>query len=158
MSKSDGFLLLRRPLSLPAPAPQWPEGVEVTALMASDATAIHRLLATSYAAGYGSVRADALDWWEAMITDSEFDRNLAFVAKMRGEMVGFCLVWTSSFIKDLVVDANCRRHGIGAALLSTAIEAMRARGAEEIALKVDIYNSTAQRLYRRFGFASEEAG
>ncbi|RYD90533.1 MAG: GNAT family N-acetyltransferase, partial [Sphingobacteriales bacterium] len=69
--------------------------------------------------------------------------------------IGFCVVWTSSFIKDIVVDGSYRRRGVGSALLSLAIEAMRRRGAQEIALKVDMYNANAQRLYARFGFSTD---
>lgn len=155
MSSTDGYLLMRRSLSEPAPAAAFPEGIELVPLMAADAGHIHALLQFSYAPGYGSVRPDALGWWEALITDSEFDRNLAFVAKSGDRVVGFCLVWTSSFIKDIVVDGSFRRRGIGSALLSLAIEAMRKRGAPEIALKVDMYNATAQRLYAEFGFSTD---
>ena len=155
MSKTEGYLLMRRPLSEPAPTVALPEGVALMPLAAADAVAIHRLLEASYAPGYGSVRPDPLDWWEAMVTDSEFDRNLAFVAKAGAQVVGFCLVWSSSFVKDIVVDAPMRRHGIGSALLASAIEAMRARGHQELALKVDIYNANAQRLYQQFGFVAD---
>lgn len=155
MSKTEGYLLMRRPLNEPASAATLPEGVALMPLAAADAVAIHRLLEASYAPGYGSVRPDPLDWWEAMVTDSEFDRNLAFVAKAGAQVVGFCLVWSSSFVKDIVVDAPMRRHGIGSALLASAIEAMRARGHQELALKVDIYNANAQRLYQQFGFVAD---
>lgn len=155
MSKTEGFLLLRRPLAEPPPPAIWPEGVAPVPLLAADAIAIHKLLEAAYAPGYGSVRPDPLAWWEALITDSEFDRSLAFVAKAGEQVVGFCLVWTSSFVKDLVVDGVYRRRGVGTALLSTAIDAMRTRGATEIALKVDIYNANAQRLYREFGFVGD---
>jgi ribosomal protein S18 acetylase RimI-like enzyme len=155
MSHTEGYLLMRRPLSAPAPAVALPDGVALSPLVAADAVAIHRLLEASYAPGYGSVRPDPLDWWEAMVTDREFDRNLAFVAKAGAQVVGFCLVWNSSFLKDIVVDAVLRRHGIGSALLATAIAAMQARGHEELALKVDIYNANAQRLYQQFGFVAD---
>jgi len=155
MSQTDGYLLMRRPLSEPAPAPELPEGAELVPLAAADAGHIHSLLQFSYAPGYGSVRPDALEWWEALISDSEFDRNLAFVVKSGDRVIGFCLVWTSSFIKDIVVDGSYRRRGIGSALLSLAIEAMRKRGAQEIALKVDMYNANAQRLYAEFGFSTD---
>lgn len=155
MSKTEGFLLMRRPLAQPTAAASMPDGVVRVPLAAADALAIHRLLEASYAPGYGSVRPDALEWWEAMVTDSEFDRNLAFVAKAGEQVVGFCLVWTSSFVKDIVVDGVYRRRGIGSALLASAIEAMRGRGHEEIALKVDIYNANAQRLYQEFGFVAD---
>lgn len=155
MSQTDGYLLMRRSLAEPAPPAAFPEGCQLVPLAAADAGHIHSLLQFSYAPGYGSVRPDALDWWEALITDSEFDRNLAFVVKSGDRVIGFCLVWTSSFIKDIAVDGSYRRRGIGSALLSVAIESMRKRGAEEIALKVDMYNANAQRLYREFGFATD---
>jgi len=155
MSKTDGYLLMRRSLAEPAPPATLPEGCELVPLAAADAGHIHSLLQFSYAPGYGSVRPDALDWWEALITDSEFDRNLAFVVKSGERVVGFCIVWTSSFIKDIVVDGSYRRRGIGSVLLSRSIEAMRQRGAQEIALKVDMYNANAQRLYAEFGFSTD---
>jgi GNAT superfamily N-acetyltransferase len=155
MSITDGYLLMRRSLSEPAPTAVLPEGTELVPLAAADAGRIHSLLQFSYAPGFGSVRPDALGWWEALVTDSEFDRNLCFVVKSGDRVVGFCLVWTSSFVKDFVVDGSFRRRGIGSAMLSKAIEAMRQRGAPEIALKVDMYNATAQRLYAEFGFTTE---
>lgn len=155
MGHSDGYLLLRRPLADPAPPVNLPDGVVLTPLEAADAGAVHRLIEQCYANGIGTIQPNLLDWWESLLTDSEFDRNLTFVAKAGGEVIGFCLCWTSSFIKDLVVDARWRNRGLGSALLSSAIEAMRRRGAEEIALKVTIYNGTAQRLYRQFGFVQD---
>jgi ribosomal protein S18 acetylase RimI-like enzyme len=155
MSKTDGFLLMRRSLAEPAPPVVLPVGTQLVPLAAADAGHIHSLLQFSYAPGYGSLRHDARDWWEALIADSEFDRNLAFVVKAGDRVVGFCLVWRSSFIKDIAVDGSFRRRGIGSALLSLAIEAMRKRGPEEIALKVDMYNANAQRLYAEFGFATD---
>lgn len=150
-----GYIRLRRPLSLAAPAIALPDGVTIATLIAADADAVHALLQAAYSTGFGSVPERTLDWWGGIVTDSEYDRNLAFVAKVGDEVIGFCLCWTSSFIKDLVVDARWRNRGVGSALLSTAITALRARGAEEVALKVDIYNGTAQRLYRQFGFAQD---
>jgi len=155
MSKTDGYLLMRRSLAEPAPPAALPEDCELVPLAAADAGHIHSLLQFSYAPGYGSVRPDALEWWEALISDSEFDRNLVFVVKSGERVVGFCIVWTSSFIKDIVVDGSYRRRGIGSVLLSRSIEAMRQRGAQEIALKVDMYNANAQRLYAQFGFATD---
>lgn len=153
--RSEGYILLRRPMSLPEPPVNMPPGVVIGTIEAADAGAVHRLIQRAYSSGFGTVPDNLLDWWEGLLTDSEFDRNLAFVAKAGGQVVGFCLCWTSSFVKDLVVDAGWRNRGIGSALLSAAIAALRRRGAEELALKVDIYNGTAQRLYRGFGFAQD---
>lgn len=154
-ARTEGFILLHRPMSLPEPPVKLPQGVTLAPIEAADAGAVHKLLQHAYSSGFGTVPDNLLDWWEKLVTDSEFDRNLTFVARSGGEVIGFCLCWTSSFVKDLVVDAGWRNRGIGSALLSTAIAALRSRGAEELALKVDIYNGTAQRLYRSFGFIQD---
>lgn len=154
-SPAAGHILLRRPMALPEPPIRLPPGVAIAPIEAANAGAVHKLMQRAYASGFGTVPANLLDWWEGLVTDSEFDRNLALVARAGDEVIGFCLCWTSSFVKDLVVDAGWRNRGVGSALLSTAIAALRARGAEELALKVDIYNGTAQRLYRSFGFGQD---
>ena len=146
------FLLLRRDLGIPFAAPAWPPGVTLAPLAASDAPAIHALLQRAYANGHGSVAADRLSWWEAIIGDCEFDPALCFVAKAGETVVGFCLCWTSSFIKDLVVDPDWQARGVGTALLIEACTALRHRGATSVALKVVAANTAAQRLYERFGF------
>ena len=153
--RTEGYILLRRPMALPEPPVRLPEGVAIVPIEAADAGAIHALLRRAYATGGGTVPEHLLDWWESLLTDSEFDRNLAFVARADAEVIGFCLCWTSSFVKDLVVDPGWRNRGIGSGLLATAIAALRARGADELSLKVDIYNGTAQRLYRAFGFSQD---
>ena len=153
MSKTDGYLLMRRPLSEPAPLPVLPEGCELVPLAAADAGHIHSLLQFSYAPGYGSVRPDALEWWEALVSDSEFDRNLAFVVKSGERVIGFCLVWTSSFIKDIVVDGSYRRRGIGSALLPVLIERCTAAGFRQmIAVIGDSANAASIGLHAKFGF------
>lgn len=146
------YLLLRRDLSVPVPAPVWPDGASLAAFAVADVKAIHALLQRAYADGFGSVAPDWLDWWEALRADSEFEPALCFVAKADGEVIGFCLCWTSSFVKDLVVAPEWQGRGLGAALLATAMVALRTRGAGEVRLKVVTANSGAQRLYERLGF------
>lgn len=154
-ARTEGFILLHRPMALPEPPVRLPQGVTLARIEAADSGAVHKLMQRAYSSGFGTVPDNLLDWWESLVTDSEFDRNLAIVARAGNDVVGFCLCWTSSFVKDLVVDTGWRNRGIGSALLSAAIAALRARGAQELSLKVDIYNGTAQRLYRSFGFVQE---
>lgn len=147
------FLLLKRDLAVPTPSPVWPDDVRLVPFAVADVKAIHALLQRAYAGGFGGVVPDWLDWWEALRADSEFDRDLCFVAKAEGEVVGFCLCWTSSFVKDLVVAPEQQGRGIGEALLLTALAALQARGAAEVRLKVVTGNAGARRLYARLGFA-----
>ncbi|WP_156342771.1 GNAT family N-acetyltransferase [Devosia sp. A16] len=137
---------------MPLPAVSWPDAVHLAAFDVADVKAIHTLLQHAYANGFGSVAPDWLDWWEALRADSEFDPALCFVAKAEGEVIGFCLCWTSSFVKDLVVAPEWQGRGLGAALLATAMAALRERGAGEVRLKVVTGNGGARRLYARMGF------
>lgn len=154
-SRSERYLVLRRPMDAPVPASPVPEGITLAPITADDATAVHALLKAAYDDRFGSVPESALTWWKDLMLDSEYDSNLAVTAKFDGEIVGFCLCWTSSFVKDIAVDARFRGHGLASALLAQAIEALRRRGADEIVLKVHVHNAIAQRLYRKFGFAQE---
>lgn len=146
------FVALRRDLTAPIPLLAWPDGAHRAVFDVTDVKAIHALLQRAYASGFGSVLPDWLDWWEALRADSEFDPALGFVAKAENEVVGFCLCWTSSFVKDLVVAPEWQGRGLGAALLVTAMRALRERGSGEVRLKVVTTNSGARRLYERLGF------
>ncbi len=148
--------MMMRPLAAAGSAPLWPAGIRPAALRVRDARAIHGVLLRAYANGYGTVQSDWLDWFEWLTTDPEFDQKLCFLARDdAGQPVGLCLVWTSSFVKDLVVDPAWHGRGIGSALLATAIAEMRERGATQLRLKVDARNLGARRLYARMGFVEQ---
>ena len=154
------IITLARPLTLAGSPPVWPDGVHLAPLKTSDAAAIHALLVRAYANGYGTVQPDWLDWFEWLTTDPEFDQKLCFLARTDAgdDIVGFCLVWTSAFVKDLVVEPDMHGTGIGTALLATAIAEMRGRGHARLRLKVDGRNLAARRFYERMGFAPEATG
>lgn len=59
-------------------------------------------------------------------------------------------------VLTLAVAPSARGRGLGAALLGAAMAEAAQRGAVEMFLEVSTANDTAQRLYRRAGFA--EAG
>lgn len=153
MSETTDHILLRRDFTAPIPPAQWPTGVTRVRLVAANARAVHEALQTAYRNGYGSVEDDWLEWWELVVSDTEFSRDLTFVAKADGEVVGLCLCWTSSFVKDLVVVPRWQGRGVGTALLSEAMAALRDRGASEVRLKVVSANAGARRLYERCGFS-----
>ncbi|HEY1955737.1 MAG TPA: GNAT family N-acetyltransferase [Polyangiaceae bacterium] len=77
------------------------------------------------------------------------------VAEAEGP-VGFCHVehnGASGYIQALGVLPAFEGRGIGAALLSRAIESLRASGAEHIELCTEEDNARARRLYARAGFS-----
>jgi GNAT superfamily N-acetyltransferase len=66
-------------------------------------------------------------------------------------------VWTASddcWLEDLFVVEPERRFGLGAALVSAAIERARARGCGRIELDVSESNRAAWALYERMGFSA----
>lgn len=55
-------------------------------------------------------------------------------------------------IQNIGVHPECRRLGLGSALLAKALEGFRTAGASTAWLEVTAINPNAQRLYRRAGF------
>jgi ribosomal protein S18 acetylase RimI-like enzyme len=143
---------LRRDLTDTVSDPIWPAGFSARTFTAEDAPGVHRLMQIAYAKGGGSVGAfDA--WWPGVRDDGEFDAGLCFLAiDGAGAIVGAAQCWTSAYVKDLVVHPDARRRGLAEALLLTAFQAFRRRGATHVDLKVELDNPTgAVRLYRRLG-------
>jgi GNAT superfamily N-acetyltransferase len=72
-------------------------------------------------------------------------------------------VWldaTDCLLEDLYVEEPARRHGLGEALVKTAVERARDRGCGRIELDANEANAPAVALYERLGFSSyvEELG
>jgi RimJ/RimL family protein N-acetyltransferase len=80
------------------------------------------------------------------------------VALVDGEIVGQLHVEQSSFgfgEIGMMVAADWRGRGVGAALVAAAIEWARARGLHKLTLSVFPHNDAALALYRKFGFVEE---
>jgi ribosomal protein S18 acetylase RimI-like enzyme len=153
-----GYVRLVRDLvRMPVGARHWPDWATLTPLTPALAPEAHALLVECYRTGYGSVPMDFDLWWAATRHDPEFDANLCFCVVQDEHLVGFELCWTSGFIKDLVVLPFLRHQGVGEALLRHAFATFKARGATEVALKVEADNLAAIRLYRKVGFADPAA-
>ncbi len=87
-----------------------------------------------------------------MIWDAEFDPDLMIVAADKaGEPIGLLHCWTSSFIKDIVVDPRQRDRGLGSFLLQTGFAILAARGNAAVDLKVHTDNRDTRRFYTRHG-------
>jgi ribosomal protein S18 acetylase RimI-like enzyme len=97
---------------------------------------------------------------EMILADAS--RARIYVAREGGKVVAMAaLHFTTSTaeggkvagLEDCIVHPDCRRRGIGKALLGYVLEQARAEGALRVMLLTDGDNTRAQALYRRLGFA-----
>lgn len=146
-----GVLRLRKHLSGPLSAPAWPPSVHLRPVSAVAPEALHAILETAYANGFGSVPAFA-DWWPSIIADEEYDPELVFIAADETDQpIGLALCWTGGFIKDIAVNQSWRGQGIGENLLHAVFATFEQRGLDHVDLKVMAANAPAIRLYHRAG-------
>jgi ribosomal protein S18 acetylase RimI-like enzyme len=146
------ILRMRKHLAAPVALPVWPSGARPVPVTETAVDALHAILVTAYANGFGSVPPTADAWWTSITADSEFDQALVFVAAdSAGAPIGLAQCWTSGFVKDLAVVPQWRGKGIGDALLAEVFAAFRARGLSHVDLKVGAANAPAVGLYRRAG-------
>ena len=95
-------------------------------------------------------------WSEADLRrafDSEICRYL--VAEDGGDVVGYALfsvLYEDAEIMSVAVAPECRRAGIGGALLRRVLECAAVAEAETAFLEVRASNSAALALYEKFGF------
>jgi GNAT superfamily N-acetyltransferase len=81
------------------------------------------------------------------------------LAKDGREVVGTTTVivyttpfWIKARLDEVVVDAAARGKGVGAALVSAALDIARAKGAQVAELQSGVQREAANRLYPRMGF------
>jgi ribosomal protein S18 acetylase RimI-like enzyme len=70
-------------------------------------------------------------------------------------------VWTpglESYLAELFVAPDLRRHGLGRALMDAAIREARERGADTMEIGVDEPDQGARRLYENLGFTNRIGG
>lgn len=156
LSKVEPHFLMRRDLTAPvAPAPL-PVGVSIVPFDKDIANESRELMRRVYQGELNDGGISFDGFWLWLTSKPEYDRDLVFVATANGAVVGFCLCWSTPYIKDLVVDEAWRRRGVGTVLLTHAMQAFVRRGATSVDLKTDVHNTTAQSLYKRLGFVVVE--
>lgn len=106
-----------------------------------------------------AIEATAPDpWTEPQLAEelaSDFGR--LFVACREGQTAGlavFQLAAGEASLNALTVDPAARRQGAGRALLTGALAALRAEGAQSCFLEVRAGNAAARALYESVGFAA----
>ncbi|QIH10646.1 MULTISPECIES: GNAT family N-acetyltransferase [unclassified Pseudomonas] len=143
-------LLMRRDLTGPQLAPQWPAGVSLQSYSLELAPQVHHLMQLGYLDGGGRV-PDLDTWRKAFETDAEYDPDLCLVLLEAGHVIGVAQCWTSAYLKDLVVHADARGRGLGRALLQQVFVMFAERREERLDLKVLEDNLRARRLYDSAG-------
>ncbi len=81
------------------------------------------------------------------------------VADSGGKVAGFAVVsWlrqeAAAEVEGLFVELNCRRQGVGSALIAACMAWAAKAGASTVRLEVRASNTAAHALYRRYGFST----
>ena len=85
----------------------------------------------------------------------------ALVAELDGKVGGFacvrvvpCVLYSEPYaeLTELYVEPECRRRGVGRALIAYAERLAHARGANDLLIMTGVDNAAAQALYRAAGY------
>ncbi len=100
---------------------------------------------------------------EALSQIIDSDASKLLVAESDGQIVGSLTLvlfriptGVRAWIEDVVVDAEARGMGVGAALSTHAVELARSEGATTVDLTSRPSREAANRLYKRIGFVKRE--
>jgi [ribosomal protein S18]-alanine N-acetyltransferase len=89
------------------------------------------------------------------LDELQVDCARSILAEVDGRIVGYVLFWFVSEevdIHNIAVHPDFRRQGIGRLLLEQVVAAARRQDRVRVTLDVRFSNTSAQSLYRNFGF------
>jgi GNAT superfamily N-acetyltransferase len=143
--------------------------ITVREARAADFAALIRLLDEMDESMYrGRAHADESDLralYEAVLTDPD---QRVLVAEDGGRLVGSAHVMVlrhigrslsrSAVVEGVVVDAEYRRRGVGAALMRAAAESAREAGCYKLTLTSNLARTGAHRFYSRLGWKRTHYG
>jgi len=105
--------------------------------------------------------APALDDLSALVRDAS--STLIIARADNGDIIGALTLIVfrvptgiRSIIEDVIVDLSARGLGVGAALMQSAVDLAREKGAANIALTSNPARMAANRLYQQLGFTKRE--
>lgn len=93
-------------------------------------------------------------WSQAMLRE-ELDKGIFLVAERDGQAVGYVgcqTVLDEGYITNVAVSPDCRRQGIGRALITALVARARAQALAFVTLEVRASNASALALYEGAGF------
>jgi ribosomal protein S18 acetylase RimI-like enzyme len=149
---------MRGDLTLPPPAPEWPQGFTVRTMEPADEPRAYELIEEAFVRP-DRARVSYEEWRRFIVEREDFDRSLAFLAVNEDEIVGtaMCLMdpgGEEGWVRQLAVDDRYRGRGLGKALLLHAFGEFYRRGAKRSGLGVDANNPSATKLYLGVGMHS----
>ena len=95
--------------------------------------------------------------WSRQSIEAELDNetSLFYVAVEDGQVVGYIgmsFVLDEGYIYNVAVKADCRKNGVGSALIQTLVTHCRKNNFAFLTLEVRESNAPARSLYEKFGF------
>ena len=95
--------------------------------------------------------------WSRQSIEAELDKetSLFYVAVEDGQVVGYIgmsFVLDEGYIYNVAVKADCRKNGVGSALIQTLVTHCRKNNFAFLTLEVRESNAPARSLYEKFGF------
>lgn len=162
----EAELRMVRVLDRPLPEPLVPKGISIRPLATSDE--LDDWLAL-YAATIGD-RPHILDKWRAYRADTDYVNALDLVAvDAAGQLAGVCTCTVARLevqclpipegrTEPIMVRADCRRLGLGTALVLSGLHALRRYGLHSAALTTEAGNLRAHKLYEAHGYRTRYHG
>lgn len=141
------------------PEPRWPDGISARQLQPSEERRVYEANTSAFSDDWYFRPQPFEQWRDDNLGRENSDHSLSWLAENGERLVGFSLnTWHSSgdpkfgWVGILGVVPDCRRRGLGRALLQQSFREFRRRGATRVGLGVDAENVTgAVRLYERAG-------
>ncbi|NUW43093.1 GNAT family N-acetyltransferase [Nonomuraea rhodomycinica] len=141
----------RRDLTRPLPAVPLPPELETAPWSEHTEAAFHAAYSASFADRPrfpGWTREQWVDW----LVDDEFLPCCSLVASEKGGAVAGFVACAEGFLIQVGAVPGWRRRGLAKALAVAALGRMRARGATEVYLDVNVDNPASAGLFRGLGF------
>jgi ribosomal protein S18 acetylase RimI-like enzyme len=151
------FFRMTIALDGPQVAPDWPEGVMLTACRDTDddLRVIHHVIGTAFEDHWGHVTAPYDGWQQRHRSREDFDPSLWWIVRRDGEPVAAAVCSQQEhegYVGAIGVLREARGLGLARRLLGQAFTEFAHRGLSKAALAVDSTNPTgAVRLYESVG-------
>jgi mycothiol synthase len=143
--------VMRIDLAAGVPETVWPDGATLREWTAESAPRFFAVYTAAFRERPGFPGWSAAEWIGEMAEDDDFRPDWSVLAGLPGVGDAGFVTAAAGWIVQVGVVPAARGRGLGAALVCEALTRMRAAGAVEAWLDVNVDNP-ASRLYRRLGF------